>query len=62
MLKRSFNKHALADAWSVSFNVKPPADAFTESNRYFATRRGFALAQGSNVNAIGLRIGELLHS
>jgi hypothetical protein len=63
MLKRSFNEHALADARSVRRDVKPPTDTFTQPNRYFATRRGFALARKSNVNAIGMRIhfGELLH-
>jgi hypothetical protein len=63
MLKSSFNEHALANARSVRCDVKPAADTFTQPNRYFATRRGFALARGSNVNAIGERIqfGELLH-
>jgi len=42
---------------------KPTADAFTQTNRHFATRSGFAVARRSNVNAIDLRIqfGELLH-
>jgi hypothetical protein len=63
MPKSSFNEHALADARSVRCDVKPPANTFTQPNRHFATRRGFALARGPNVNAIGLRIqfGELLH-
>ena len=63
MLEGSFHEHALADARSVGCDVKPTADTFTKPNRHFATRRGFALARGSNVNAIGLRIqfGELLH-
>ena len=63
MLEGGFHKHALADARSVGCDVKPTADAFTQPNRHFATRRGFALARRSNVNAIDLRIqfGELLH-
>jgi hypothetical protein len=63
MLEGGFHKHALADARSVGCDVKPTADAFTEPNRHFATRRGFAFAGRSNVNAIDLRIqfGELLH-
>ena len=63
MLESSFNQHALADARSVGCDVKPTADAFTQPNRHFATRRGFALARRSNVYAIDLRIqfGELLH-
>ena len=63
MLEGGFNKHALADARSVGCDVKSPADAFTQPNRHFATRRGFAFARRSNVNAIDLRIqfGELLH-
>ena len=63
MLKGGFHKHALADARSVGCDVKPTADTFTKPNRYFAARRGFALARRSNVNAIGLRIqiGQLLH-
>ena len=63
MLESSLNKHALADARSVGCDVKPTADAFTQTNRHFATRSGFAVARRSNVNAIDLRIqfGELLH-
>ncbi len=63
MLESSFNKHALADARSVGCDVKPTADAFTQTNRHFATRSGFAVARWSNVNAINLPIqfGELLH-
>jgi hypothetical protein len=63
MLESSFNQHALADARSVGCDVKPTADAFTQPNRHFATRRGFAPARRSNVNAIDLRVqfGELLH-
>jgi hypothetical protein len=63
MLESSLNKHALADTRSVRCAVKPTADAFTQTNRHFATRSGFAVARRSNVNAIDLRIqfGELLH-
>jgi hypothetical protein len=63
MLEGGFNQHALADARSVGCDVKPTTDAFTQPNRHFATRGGFALARRSNVNAIDLRIqfGELLH-
>jgi hypothetical protein len=63
MLKSSLNKHALADARSVGCDVKPTADTFIQTNRHFSTRRGFAVARRSNVNAIDFRIqfGELLH-
>ena len=43
MLKSNFNEHALATARSVGCDVKPTTDTFTQSNRHFATRRGFAL-------------------
>jgi hypothetical protein len=61
MLKSSFNKHALAGTWSVACNVEPTADTLTQPNRYFATLRGFLPALWSNVNEIGLRLGQLLH-
>ena len=61
MLKSSFNKHALAGAWSVACNVKPAADTLTQPNRYFATLRGLSPARWSNFKAIGLRLGYLLH-
>jgi hypothetical protein len=63
MLKGGFDKHALADARSVGCDVKPTADGLTKPNRHFAACRGLALARGSEVNAIGIRIqiGQLLH-
>jgi hypothetical protein len=61
MLKSSLNVHALANARSIGCDVKPPADTLTQPNRYFATRRGFALARGSNVNAVRIKFGKLLH-
>jgi hypothetical protein len=63
MLEGGFHKHALADARSVGCDVKPTADALTKPNRHFAACRGLALARGSEVNAIGIRIqiGQLLH-
>ena len=61
MLKSSFNKHALAGTWSVACNVEPTADTLTQPNRYFATLRGFLPVLWSNVNEIGLRLGQLLH-
>jgi hypothetical protein len=61
MLKSSFNKHALAGTWSVACNVEPTADTLTQPNRDFATLRGFSPARRSNVNEIGLRLGQLLH-
>ena len=61
MLKSSFNKHALADTRSVAGNVEPTADTLTEPNRYFAMLRDFSSALWSNVNEIGLRLGQLLH-
>jgi hypothetical protein len=64
LLKRGFNEHALADARSIRCDVKPAADAFTQPNRYFATRHGFAPSGRLNVNAIGLplQFGQLLHA
>ena len=56
LLKRGFNEHALADAWSIRRNVKPTADAFTQANRHLATRHGFAPSRRLNVNAIGLPV------
>jgi hypothetical protein len=56
LLKRGLNEHALADAWSIRFNVKPTADAFTQANRHLATRHGFAPSRRLNVNAIGLPV------
>ncbi|HMI13018.1 MAG TPA: hypothetical protein VK567_15765 [Bradyrhizobium sp.] len=63
MLEGGFHKHALADARSVGCDVKPTADALTKPNRHFTACRGLALARGSEVNAIGIRIqiGQLLH-
>jgi len=63
MIEGGFHKYALTDARSVGCTVKPTADAFTQTNRHFATRSGFAVARRSNVNAINLRIqfGKLLH-
>jgi hypothetical protein len=61
MLKSSFNEHALAATWSVACNVEPTADTLTQPNRYFATLQGFSSALWSNVNEIGLRLGQLLH-
>jgi hypothetical protein len=61
MLKSSFNEHALAGTWSVACNVEPTADTLTQPNRDFATLRGFSPARRSNVNEIGLRLGQLLH-
>jgi len=61
MLKSSFNEHALAGTWSVACNVEPTADTLTQPNRYFATLRGFLPVLWSNVNEIGLRLGQLLH-
>ena len=61
MLKSSFNKHALAGTWSVACNVEPTADTLTQPNRDFATLRGFSSTLRSNVNEIGLRLGQLLH-
>jgi hypothetical protein len=63
LLKRSLNKHALADARSIRCDVKPTADAFTQPNRHLATRHGFAPSRRLNVNAIGLPVqfGQLLH-
>ena len=63
ILKGGFHEHALADARSVGRDVEPIADTLAKPNRHLATRRGFALARRSNVNAIGLpiQLGELLH-
>jgi len=63
MLEGGFHKHALANARSVGCDVKPTADALTKPNRHFAACRGLALARGSEVNAIGIRIqiDQLLH-
>jgi hypothetical protein len=61
MLKSSFNEHALAGTWPVACNVEPTADTLTQPNRYFATLRGFSSTLWSNVNEIGLRLGQLLH-
>ena len=61
MLKTSFNEHALANTRSVACDVEATADTLTEPNRYFATLRDFSSALWSNVNEIGLRLGQLLH-
>jgi hypothetical protein len=61
MLKSSFNEHALANTRSVACDVEPTADTLTQPNRYFATFRDFSSALWSNVNEIGLRLGQLLH-
>ena len=56
MCKSSLNKHALADTRLVGCNIEPTTDRLTQPNRYFASRRRFALARGTSVNAICLRI------
>src|SRR6266403_4919474 len=56
MIEGGFHKQALADARSVGCDVKPTADALTKPNRHFTACRGLALARGSEVNAIGIRI------
>src|SRR5215813_13426306 len=63
LLEGSFHERALADAWPVCRYVKPTADTLAQPNRHLATRRNFALACGSEVNTVGLRIqfSELLH-
>jgi hypothetical protein len=57
------HEHALADAWPLRCAVKPTTDALAQPNRHLAPRGLFALANGSKVNAVGLRIQfcELLH-
>src|SRR3954453_10606547 len=52
----SLNKHALADTRLIGCNIEPTTDRLTQPNRYFAPRRRFALARGTTVNAICLRI------
>src|SRR5215831_7054334 len=59
MLKSSFDEHALANTRSVACDVEPTADTLTQPNRYFATLRDFSSALWSNVNEIGLRLGQL---
>jgi len=61
MLKSSFNEHALAKTRSVACDVEATADTLTQPNRYFAKLRDFSSALWSNVNEIGLRLGQLLH-
>src|SRR5262245_52236783 len=63
LLKGGFHEHALADARPVCCDVEPTTDTLAQPNRHLATRGGFALACGSEVNAVGLRIhfSELLH-
>ena len=41
-----FHKYALADARPVGCDIKPPADIFTQPNRYFATRQILRLREG----------------
>src|SRR6516165_4696848 len=63
LLEGGFHERALADAWPVCCDVKPTTDTLAQPNRHLATRGRFALACGSAVNAVGLRIqfSELLH-
>ena len=63
LLEGGFHERALADAWPVCCDVKPTTDTLAQPDRHLATRRNFALACGSEVNMVGVRIqfSELLH-
>jgi len=63
LLKSRFHEHTFSDAWPVRCDVKPTTDTLAQPNRHLPARGSFALASGSDVNAVRLRIksGELLH-
>ena len=63
LFEGSFHERALTYAWPVCCDVEPTTDTLAQPNRHLATRRNFALACGSEVNMVGVRIqfSELLH-